>query len=314
MSAGARARSAFRAGAGRVWRARALVGVVWLSTLVVAAPAAVALQAQLAAHLGDSLVGDVVAGGVDFDWWNEFLSQATGLGASFVPAILGFAAVLDNASRIADARPLETTLALLVALQLGVNAWLTGGLLDRLARDARVGVAGFFSACGRWLPATVPLLLVGAICYAALFAWVHPWLFDSVYAAWTRDVTDERVAFGLRMALYGVFAVLVSAVNIWLDYARILAVAGGMPRPFAALGGAALVLRRHPLAAGLLYGANVGLFLLVVAGYAVTAPGAATPVAALVVGQAYIALRAAVRLQFMASQMALALHGTANAG
>lgn len=307
MTAGARARSAFAAGAGRVWRARVLVIGLWLSTLVVAVPAAVALQAQLAAHLGDSLVGDRVADGVDFDWWNEFLAQATGLGASFVPAILGFAAVLDNASRVADARPLETTLALLVALQLALNAWLTGGLLDRLARDARVGIAGFFAACGRWLPAIVPLLLVGGVCYAALFAWVHPWLFDTVYAAWTRDVTDERTAFGLRLALYGVFAVLVSAVNIWLDYAKILAVAGGRP-PLAALGEAALVLRRHPLAAGLLYGANVGLFLLAVAVYAVSAPGAATPVAALVVGQAYITLRAAIRLQFMASQMALALY------
>ena len=38
------------------------------------------------------------ADGVNYDWWNEFLAQTSGVGVSFVPAILGFAAVMKNLS------------------------------------------------------------------------------------------------------------------------------------------------------------------------------------------------------------------------
>ena len=96
--------SAFIEGCNRVKRAPTLVAGLWLATLLVAWPLALVLREMLAAHLGPSMAAEAAVTGVNFDWWNEFLSQASGIGQTFVPAIIGFAAVVDNLSSIADAR------------------------------------------------------------------------------------------------------------------------------------------------------------------------------------------------------------------
>src|SRR5262245_63799711 len=88
--------NAFREGLGRVRRAPALVAGVWLATLLLAIGPALTLHALIEGHLGSSMMADTAATGVNFDWWNEFLAQASGIGQSFVPAILGFAAVLED--------------------------------------------------------------------------------------------------------------------------------------------------------------------------------------------------------------------------
>ena len=56
------------------------------------------------AHLGASLAAEGAANGVNYDWWQEFTSQATGLGTTFSPTIIGFAATLDNISSLLDAQ------------------------------------------------------------------------------------------------------------------------------------------------------------------------------------------------------------------
>ena len=68
---------AFREGLGRVQRAPALIAGVWLSTLAIALGPALVLRSQLETHLGASLMADAAATGVNFDWWNEFLAQAS---------------------------------------------------------------------------------------------------------------------------------------------------------------------------------------------------------------------------------------------
>ena len=70
---------AFTEGLGRVRRAPWVVVGLWLSTLVVALPAALVLHGLLAGHLGDSLMADTAARGTNYDWWNEFLVQASGI-------------------------------------------------------------------------------------------------------------------------------------------------------------------------------------------------------------------------------------------
>src|SRR5689334_15187511 len=100
----------------RVKHAPWLIVGVWLSTIVMAMPLAIALQQLIGAHLDASLAGASVASGVNYDWWNEFLAQTSGVGLTFVPAILGFAAVMKNISTIADATPLPSIIAAAVGL------------------------------------------------------------------------------------------------------------------------------------------------------------------------------------------------------
>jgi hypothetical protein len=305
---------AFREGLRRVGRAPALVAGVWVSTLLLAIGPAITLHTLIEDHLGSSLMADSAATGVNFDWWNEFLAQSTGLGQTFTPAVIGFAAVLDNLSRIADHKGLAPVLAGLVAVQLLISLFLAGGLLDRLARDRAVGAAAFFSACGLWFWRFLRLAILAGAVYAFLFSIVHPWLFERLYVNWTRDLTVERQAFAVRLALYAAFTGLVCGMNLVFDYAKIRAVVEDRRSMIGALTAAIRFVARHPAAAVTLYLLNVGLAALVALIYYLAAPGAGAGLVAFAIGQAYIVLRAIVRLQFMASQTALFQGRLAHAG
>ena len=52
----------------RVNRAPAVLAGVWVMTLLVSVPMAIALRAMLAQHLGASLAADTAATGVNYDW------------------------------------------------------------------------------------------------------------------------------------------------------------------------------------------------------------------------------------------------------
>ena len=97
--------AAWRDGIGRVARAPAILIGVWALTLLVSLPLALGLRGMLEQHLGRSLAAETAASGVNYEWWQEFSDQATGLGVTFRPTIIGFGAVLDNLS--GDATTLE---------------------------------------------------------------------------------------------------------------------------------------------------------------------------------------------------------------
>jgi hypothetical protein len=309
--------SAFADGLTRVQRAPALVAGLWLMTFLLAWPLAVTLHGMLADHLDASLAAESAASGMNFDWWNEFLAQAAGIGHTFVPAILGFAAVLKNISGLADATALPTVIASAITAHIVVSIFLLGGVLDRLARDRRTGAYGFFAACGTFFFRLLRLAGFAGAIYWLLFTTVHGWLFDRVYKELTRDVTVEQTAFIYRVVLYLVFAAIVLTFNIWFDYAKIRMVVEDRRSALGALTASLRFLTRNPGSVLALYSLNLLIFLLVLAVYAVVAPGAAGGFAAwtgFLIGQLYIALRVAVRLLFAASQTALFQSRLAHAG
>lgn len=306
---------AFIDGVMRVKRAPWLVVGVWLSTLLVATPLALLLQDQLSAHLGASMVAQQAVDNVNFDWWNEFLAQTSGVGATFVPAIMGFAAVMKNLSTVADRDALPAVIAIAVALQMALSLFLAGGILDRLARDHQTGAGAFFSACGVYFGRFIRLGLIAASVYWLLFGPYHDWLFEVVYPSLIEDLTVERTAFFIRAGLYLAFAVPVLVVNMLIDYAKIRAVVEDRRSMIGALAASWRFVRRHPIAAWGLYKMNAMLFLIVIVVYYLAAPGASSPNAvAFAIGQLYIVLRVIVRLQFVASQTALFQSRLAHAG
>ena len=301
----------------RVARAPILVAGLWLTSVIVALPFALVVRAGLADHLGDSLAAESAASGVNFDWWNEFLAQAGGLGQSFVPSILGFAAVLKNLSTIADGASTSGVVALIIAANTLVSIFLLGGVLDRLARHRATFAYGFFAACGVFFFRFLRLAVLAAAVYGALFLWLHPWLFDDLYANWTRDTTVERDAFLLRLSFYAFFGVLLLAINLVFDYAKIRMVVEDRRSAIGALTAAVRFVRRHPGQATALYALNAILFVLVLGIYFASVPGAGGGVVvwmAFSIGQLYIIARVVVRLTFAASQIALFQSRLAHAG
>jgi hypothetical protein len=309
--------SAFVNGLGRVTRAPALIVGMWSATLLSALPLAFTLRGMLADHLGGSLAADTAAAGVNYDWWNEFLAQAAGVGQTFVPAIIGFAAVLKNLSMVADAHRPPTVIAAAVAIYMVASIFLSGGVLDRLARDRRIGSHGFFAACGAYFFRLLRLGVIATLVYFVLFTSVHDTLVEQLGTRMTRNVTVERTAFLYRLLLYFAFGIVVIPVNIWFDYAKVRMVVEDRRSAIGALNAAWRFLARNlPSVVGL-YAIDMLAFIAVLALYALAAPGAAGGISAWIgflVGQLYIALRVGVRLLFAASEIALFQSRLAHAG
>src|SRR5471032_3112173 len=132
----------------RVFAAPAVIAAVFAVTLLAALPLAMSLRAAMQGHLGSSLLAGEAADGVSYDWWQEFASQATGIGTTFTPSVIGFATTLDSVSGLLDARVLITPIAWALGAYVGAWIFLSGGILDRYARDRPIGAHGFFAASG----------------------------------------------------------------------------------------------------------------------------------------------------------------------
>jgi len=170
---------AWRDGIRRVAGAPLILAGVWLMTTLVSLPLTLALRGEITNHLGASLAAETAASGVNYEWMQEFADQATGLGTTLKPTILGFGAVLDNLSAFMDntSRPL----VIVGAAGAYIVLWLfaAGGIIDRYARDrATVDMRGTVvverSAVsdddlawiqGRLVFRDAPLILVGAELY-----------------------------------------------------------------------------------------------------------------------------------------------------
>jgi len=298
--------AAWRDGMRRVNAAPLILFGAYALTLFVALPLSLALRGMIADQLDASLVADAVASGASYDWWQEFSAQASGLGTTFVPSIIGFGAVLDNLTALLDNLPMAATIAGATAAWLVVWSFLSGGVLDRYARMRPTRVAGFFAACGTHFWRFLRLGVFAWLAYTALFSFVHPWLFDDVYPWATADTTAERAAFGIRVLCYLAFGIFLIVCNLIFDYARIRIVVEDRRSAIAALVAGARFVRRHP-AVLRLYLLNGACFVLLALAYALLAPGAPSGPAiwlALAIGQLYILLRHYVKLLFYATQTA----------
>jgi hypothetical protein len=310
--------SAWRDGLQRVRHAPAILIGVWALTVLVSLPLALGLRGLIEQHLGSSLAADSAAAGVNYDWWQEFSDQATGLGVTFKPTIIGFGAVLDNLSAFIDNE--HRPIVIVGAATAYVVLWIffAGGIIDRYARDRATRAPGFFAASGVFFFRFLRLAVVMWGVYALLFFHVHPWLFGDVFPRLTRDVTVERSAFLMRAALYVVFGLLVAACNLIFDYAKVVAVVEDRRSMIGAIRAAVAFIQRNAGAAVSLYVINLLLFAAVLAVYALVAPGAGaggwSTWTGLAIGQLYVLGRLGVKLTFWASETALFQGRLAHAG
>jgi len=303
------AAAAFRDGIRRVNGAATLVVGLTLVTFLIALPLSVALRGMILDHLGPSLAADSVAAGADYQWWQEFSAQATGLGSTFTPSIIGFGAVLDNLDAFVDNVPMAATITGVTAAWLVVWSFLSGGVIDRLARDRRTRAHGFFAAAGTHFWRFLRLGLMALAIYAFLFGWVHEWLLTDLYSRMIRDTTVERSAATIRFGGYLIFGALLIFVNLMFDYARIRIVVEDRRSAIGALAAGTRFVRRHLARALGLYFLNSLAFVVLVGLYGLLSPGAPGSGAGmwvvLLLGQAYIVARHYLKLVFYASETAM---------
>lgn len=302
-------RSSWVHGWRRVFAAPWVVGGVFVLTFVLAVPLALTMRGMLQAQVGRSLAARDTAGTVNYDWWQEFTSQASGIGSSFRPAIIGFAATLENIGSVADGQREVPIVTGVLALYLLAWTFVSGGIIDRYARRRSTRAHGFFAACGVYFVRFLRLALVAGLFYWWAFAVVHEWLFDDRYPELVRNVSVERNAFAVRAALYAAFGALLAAGNLLFDYARIRAVVEDRRSMIGALTAGARFAALQPALAFGLYAVNTLMFLALLGLWSTIAPGAggsgAGLWAGLVAGQLFLAARLLLKLHFLASQTAL---------
>ena len=293
----------------RVASAPAILVGLFVLTVAMTIPLAITLRGMLEAHLGSSLAAVEAADAVNHDWWQEFQAQASGLATTFTPSVIGFAAVLDNVSSVLDAQHEAAPIVGVLAAYLGVWTFLTGGIIDRFARQRPTRAHGFFAVSGAFFFRFLRLAMAAGLVYWFMFGVVHEWLFEDVFVKATRDVSVERTAFAWRTALYIVFGLLLISVNTLFDYAKIRAVVEDRRSMVVALLASARFIRHNPGLVCGLYALNALIFVALVAAWAIAAPGAGRAGASMwlgfVAGQIYIAARLCLKLHFIASQTAL---------
>ena len=293
----------------RVHSAPAILVGVWLLSLLLALPLGLVLRGLIRDSLGSSLAADAMGAGVNYDWWNEFLQQTGGIGTTFVPSIIGFAAPLNNLSDLADNVGLASTVMSLVVVWLVLWAFLGGGIFDRYARGRTTHTPAFFAACGVFFFRFLRLGAIAWFAYWLLFKYVHGWFFVTLWRRWTVNLPVERDAFWIRLTLYALFAMLLAAVNLIVDYAKVRAVVEDRRSMIGALNASIRFAVRHPRATVALYLVNTLVFVVILAVYRGVAPGAAWSGAgvwfAFLVTQLYIAARIWAKLVCAASEIDL---------
>ena len=301
--------TAWRDGWKRVLHAPAIVCGVLAMTILLALPLALTLRGVLQAHLGRSAMAETAADSVNYDWWQEFTSQASGLGATFTPSVIGFAATLDNIGSVLDGLPEILPITAALAAYLAGWAFVSGAVIDRYARQRKTRAHGFFAAGGVLFFRFLRLACVAAIVYWFLYAYLHEWLFDDWYTRLTRDMDTERRAFAVRASFYVIFGVLLVTANIVFDYAKIRIVVEDRRSVLGGLSAALRILARRPAATFGLYALNALTFVGLLVVWRAIAPGVTGSGigmwVALFVGQLYVLARLLLKLHFIASQTAL---------
>lgn len=289
-----------------------LILFLWLFNFAVALPLALVMSEQIESSLGASLRHEQLRRGFDMDWFEEFSHNATGLGKTLSPAVIGVGPFLGNVESWLDGSLFAGNTGV-IGLGIGyMIAWmfLLGGIFERWAHhDERLTMERFFSASGRYFLRFILLFLLAAVFYFLVFTVMAPALFSFI-ANSTRDATVERNVFFLIAGAYALIALMLAAVNMVFDYAKISTVLNGQRNVLvAALEGARFIFTHPAKTFGLYFALGIFLLLALVV-YSFIAPGAGqasgfTILLAFLAGQILLVVKLVTRLTFFAGQMAL---------
>lgn len=296
---------AFFEGWRRVLRAPVLAVGVLVATLLLALPLSIALRGMLEEHLGSSLQAEQALTGWNSGWAAEFGAQAQGLGRTFTHEILGAGGTLANISRLLDHGSLNPTVAGAAAAYIVFWIFLSGGVVDRLARARPIRTAAFFGACGVFFWRFLRLAAGFGLAYWWIFKYLHPFLFGTIYDQLTRDLTSERTAFLIRAGLYAVLLGVLMLVSVIADFARVRAVVEDRRSMLGAFGASMRFIRRRSPRVAALYLVNAAAFVLILWLWSGLAPRAGAETWwAFLLAELYLLLRIWARLAFLASEVA----------
>ena len=254
--------------------------------------------------------GDPAAGCIPLQWRRFPAADYAVDGRPCAAGAAGAGAVLASLRTLLDGDGPEPALAAVVVSYLAAWTLFSAGAIDRYARDRPTRGAGFFAACGVYGPRLLRLAVVSGLVHWTLFWAARGWIVGA-----PPPDGDLPAAALVR---YLAFGLLLAAVGLVFDYARVRAVVEDRRSMIGALLAGWRFVRRHPAYCAGLYAVNGAALAAVVGAWAAFAPylastGAATGWA-FAAGQAYLAARLAGRLFFYATEVSYFQSQLAHAG
>lgn len=300
------------AGLSRILRFPALFFWILGANLVVAIPLAVAMRDVLRQSIGHSLAHENLRSGFDTSWYGEFNSSATGIGKSFGPEVVGILPLARNVEMLLEGELWKLDRTILGAGILYLLAWcfFAGGILQHYANPGTLYARGqFFWSSATYFFRFVRLLAISIAFYGAIFRWVVRPLHERLVDA-TRDVTVERTVLIYTLVVYLLAGLLLTLMGMALDYAKAaMVIENRRSAVLASIRGLGFVLS-HPIRTFSLYGILLAVGIVILAGYAVIAPGPGqstvfTVFVAFALAQVYVGAKIFLKLWFLASQTVL---------
>jgi hypothetical protein len=313
--------SSLRAGFHSLGRNWGLVVLVLLANLAFALLLAVPLSLQLEADLANGGASSGMMYGFDYDWWTRWSGQQRGPSSALAPDILGTGFEFKNVDlllnrslpaglfRWRDRVSLDATILGVGSLYLLLQVFLTGGLLG-VFRAPQGGwtVRGLAHGSGFYFGRLLRVSLLALATAGAVFALNAP--FARWVDAFAREAVSEwtGVALGFgRRALLLLALVLVHMVS---SHAKVLVVREERLSAVLAFLSSLGFCARNSLSAVGQYAVVGSLWIGLVALFGavdgrLVVVGWRSQIFALVLFEAFVAARIALRLGLLASQLEL---------
>ena len=188
----------------RVWRAPAVTVGVLLATWLITP----AISSDLGGSFFGIVVQETAPALTPADWSVLVATEIHGF--TFAAELLAFAGLRQMVRGLAAGESLMLDRFGALAVYVGLWLFLSGGILDRLARDRPVRTAAFFAACGGNFLRLLRLGILAGAAYWALIWWVNPWL---------RAGPDAGFLIGTTLGIIGLASF--ATVSMMADFARV---------------------------------------------------------------------------------------------
>lgn len=191
----------------------------FMISLILAIPMYHALQESF----GASMVGERMAEGFDYLWWQEFRDDARGLESTFRPSLIGKGALLDNLEYLVQMRffDLPSPILVLGLIYIIFHTFLAGGILSVFKpENPRFTITGFFQGAGKYFSRFFLLMLISWV-FFLIIGLILVQGFLPIIDEVDRNAISEIGPFALGIVFSLIILFLLFFVQMVFDYARI---------------------------------------------------------------------------------------------
>lgn len=178
---------------------------------------------SLKKSFGSTMVGERMAKGFDYLWWEEFRDESRGLDRTFSPSIINKGALLDNLDGFVQMRffALPSSILILGFLYIIVHTFLAGGILSVFNQDSpKFTKKRFFEGAGTFFPRFLLLMLISWVFFLAIGFFLNKGL-NSILDDISKSALTEVTPFSFGLLFSAAVLFLLLFTQMVFDYARI---------------------------------------------------------------------------------------------